>query len=255
MTLAPIVLFTYNRPFHTEKTLQALKACNLAAESDLVIFSDGIKNDSDQEKVQKTREIIRSIEGFKSIEIIESEKNKGLARSVIDGVTYVINKYSRVIVLEDDLVVTPNFLSYMNYYLEEYENEERVISIHGYVYPIETSSNAPFFIQGADCWGWATWKRGWDLFDEDAGKLYNAISKNKELSKRFDFDGSYPYLKMPKDQIDGKVDSWAIRWYASAFLKNKLTLYPSISLVENIGMDGSGTHVGKTIKFNFEFFL
>jgi hypothetical protein len=251
MALAPIVLFTYNRPQHTERTLEALKACDLASESDLIIYSDGVKNEKGGEKVLQTRKIIHATTGFKSIEIIESDKNKGLARSVIEGVTSVIDSYSKVIVLEDDLVVSPNFLAYMNHYLDVYENEEKVISIHGYVYPIEAQSKAPFFIQGADCWGWATWKRGWDLFEEDADKLYEAISADKELSRRFDFGGSYPYLKMLKDQLDGKIDSWAIRWYASAFLKDKLTLYPSTSLVRNIGMDGSGTHVGKTSKFNF----
>jgi len=252
MALAPIVLFTYNRPQHTEKTLEALKACDLATESDLIIYSDGVKSDKDGDKVAQTRKIIHATTGFKSIEIIESDKNKGLARSVIEGVTQVVNEFSKVIVLEDDLVVSPNFLAYMNHYLDVYENEEKVISIHGYIYPIETHSETPFFIQGADCWGWATWKRGWDLFEEDAEKLYEAISADKELSERFDFEGTYPYLKMLKDQIDGKVDSWAIRWYASAFLKDKLTLYPSASLVRNIGMDGSGTHVGKTDKFNFK---
>ncbi len=251
MALAPVVLFTYNRPQHTESTLKALMACELAAESNLIIYSDGAKRESDWEKVNETRKLIQNFTAFKSIEIIESDRNKGLAKSVIEGVSEVIKKYGKVIVLEDDLVVSPTFLAYMNHYLDEYEKEEKVISIHGYVYPIKANSNAPFFIQGADCWAWATWKRGWALFDPDAQKLYEAISKDKELADRFDFGGSYPYLKMLKDQMEGKVDSWAIRWYASAFLNNKLTLYPSSTLVRNIGMDGSGTHVAKTDKFDF----
>ena len=124
-----------------------------------------------------------------------------------------------------------------------YEKEEKVISIHGYIYPIKKDLPETFFIKGADCWGWATWKRGWGLFESDGKNLLAELEK-RNLIKEFDFDGAYNYSGMLKRQIEGKNDSWAVRWYASAFLKNKLTLYPGQSLVQNIGQDASGTHKG-----------
>ncbi len=191
-------------------------------------------------RVKEVREYIRTITGFKSLRIVERETNLGLATSIISGVTEVVNQYGRIIVLEDDMVTSPFFLRYMNDALDLYENEEKVVSIHGYVYPIQGLQET-FFIKGADCWGWATWKRGWDLFDADGEKLLNELKK-AGLLKRFDFDGAYPYTKMLRDQIEGKNNSWAIRWYASALLHDKLTLYPGKSLVHNIGTDASGTH-------------
>lgn len=175
--------------------------------------------------------------------IIERSKNWGLSRNIIDGVTSVINEYGKVIVLEDDLVVSPFFLKYMNEALDFYEKEEQIVCIHGYVYPVKRKLPETFFIKGADCWGWATWKRGWDLFCLDGKFLLDEINRYN-MKREFDFEGSYPYYKMLKRQVEGSNDSWAIRWYASAFLNNKLTLYPGTSLVTQIGMDGSGTHCG-----------
>jgi len=249
MIVAPIVLFTYNRPDHTSEVIRSLAANKEAAKSDLIVFSDGPKSDADIQNVNSTRKIVQSISGFRSVKVFESEKNKGLANSVIEGVSKVIEQYGKIIVLEDDLVVSPEFLSYMNHFLEVYKNEDKVISIHGYVYPVKTHISTPFFIRGADCWGWATWKRGWDLFESDSEKLYKQIATNKKWADKFDFEGTYPYLKMLKDQADGKIDSWAIRWYASAFLNDKITLYPPATLVDNIGMDGSGIHSGKNLMF------
>jgi hypothetical protein len=249
MTLAPIVLFTYNRPDHTSEAIRSLAANKEASKSDLIVFSDGPKSDADIQNVNSTRKILQSISGFKSVKVFESEKNKGLANSVIEGVSKVIEQYDKVIVLEDDLVVLPEFLSYMNHFLEVYKNEDKVISIHGYVYPVKTNVSTPFFIRGADCWGWATWKRGWDMFEADSEKLYKQIATNKKRADKFDFEGTYPFLKMLKDQADGKIDSWAIRWYASAFLNDKITLYPPATLVNNIGMDGSGIHSEKNTMF------
>ena len=235
MNLSPILLFVYNRPDHTQKTLEALKLNKLASESELIIYSDAPKNESAVEGVLGVRKLIKNLIGFKKITIIEREKNWGLAPSVIDGVTRVVNEFGKVIVLEDDLVTNQYFLQFMNQGLLKYENEDQVISIHGFIYPIE---NLPptFFIRGADCWGWATWKRGWDLFNPD-GKSLLAELKSRNLRKNFDYNGAYAYTKMLRKQIAGEVSSWAVRWYASAFLKNKLTLYPGKSLVKNIGYD------------------
>lgn len=243
LQLAPIVLFVYNRPEHTRVTIDALKKNELAQESDLFIFSDAPKNENAKKNVLEVRDHIKNISGFKSVAIIERQENFGLAKSIIHGVTELVNKFGKIIVLEDDLVTSPHFLKYMNEALNFYEQEEDVISIHGYVYPVQEKLPETFFIKGADCWGWATWKRGWGLFEADGKKLLDEL-KNKKLTKEFDLDNSYPYTQMLKSQIKGLNNSWAIRWYASAFLADKLTLYPGTSLVCNTGFDNSGTHTG-----------
>jgi len=240
---APIALFTYNRPWHTQQTVEALLNNAEASDSDLIIFSDGAKEGVSWEKVDEVRQYLKTIEGFKSVRISERQENFGLARSIIVGVTDVVNEYGRVIVLEDDLVTSPYFLKYMNDALNLYENDERVISVHGYNYPIEEPLPDAFFIKGADCLGWATWKRGWGLFESDGRKLLNQL-KQRDMFKRFDLFGAYDYSGMLRGQIAGKNQSWAVRWYASALLQNKLTLYPGKTLVQHMGSDGSGTHCG-----------
>lgn len=249
MYKAPIVLFVYNRLSHTQLTVEALLRNSGASESQLFIFSDAAKNKSVIDAVNQVRAYIKSITGFKSISIIERVENFGLARSIIDGVTQVCSEYGKVIVLEDDLVTSPYFLQFMNESLNLYNNDDRIISIHGYIYPVKAKLPETFFLRGADCWGWATWKRGWDLFESDGRKLLETLKKN-QLESEFNFGGSYDYLGMLDSQVNGKNDSWAIRWYASAFLANKLTLYPGKSLVLNIGNDDSGTHCGTTEIFS-----
>ena len=246
---SPIVLFAYNRINHIQQVIKALLRNEYASDSDLIIYSDASKNDNTVQEVQCVRQYLSTVSGFKSVKVIERLENFGLAKNIIDGVTSVINQYGKVIVLEDDLVVSPYFLKYMNEALDFYEKEEQVISIHGYIYPVKQKLPETFFIKGADCWGWATWKRGWDLFCSDGKYLLKEIEK-RNLKKEFDFDNSYPYYRMLKYQIEGKNNSWAIRWYASAFLHNKLTLYPGRSLVNQIGMDGSGTHCNTNEMFD-----
>ena len=249
MNLAPIALFVYNRLDHTEQTVSALKRNLLAEESDLFVFSDAPKNSSSDEKVKAVRGFISSTTGFKSLTIVERPHNLGLANSIIDGVTNLCNEYGQVIVLEDDIVTSPYFLKYMNDGLDYYRDEERVISIHGYIYPVKAKLPETFFLRGADCWGWATWKRGWDIFEPNGEKLLGQL-KQRKLEKQFNFDGSYDYVRMLKDQIIKKNDSWAIRWHASAFLNDRLTLYSGKSLVNNIGNDSSGTHSGSTYEYD-----
>lgn len=241
--LAPIILFAYNRKNHTEQTIEALKKNDLAEESELFIYSDAAKNDANYGAVKEVREYIKTVNGFKSVMIIERKNNMGLAKSVVSGVSEIVNKYGKVIVLEDDLITAPQFLKYMNKNLENYEKIEGVISIHGYNYPINTTEKH-FFLKGADCWGWATWKRGWDLFEENGEKLLKEL-KDRGQIREFNFNNSYNYSGMLEDFINGKNSSWAVRWYASAFLKDKYTLYPGRSLVKNIGLDNTGTHSGE----------
>lgn len=243
MNYAPIVLFVYNRPDHTRRTIDALKANVLANESDLIIYSDASKLDAQTDNVRKVRKYIREIDGFKSLTVIERETNYGLSRSIIDGVTTIVNKYGRIIVLEDDMVTSPYFLTYMNEALEKYADDGRVVSIHGYMFPINFPLPEAFFLSGADCWGWATWSRGWACFNDDGQFLLDEL-KRRKLIHSFEYNGAYPFSKMLEGQIKGANDSWAVRWHASAFLAGKLTLHPGRSLVHNIGNDDSGTHCG-----------
>jgi hypothetical protein len=251
MPLAPIALFVYNRLEHTKKTVEALQKNNLATESELFVFSDSWKSEEGRARVEEVRTYIKTISGFKKVEVVERNENFGLAKSIISGVTELVSKYGKVIVLEDDLVTSPYFLKYMNEALDMYTDNNEIISIHGYMYPIKSIYSVPgtSFIKGADCWGWATWKRGWDLFEKNGQKLLDEL-ESKNLTTEFDFAGSYPFTHMLEGQIAGKNSSWAIRWYASAFLKNKLTLYPNQSLVQNVGMDGSGRHSGITSAYD-----
>ena len=242
--LAPVAVFAFNRPDHLGATLRALAANELAAETTLHVFLDGPRNDSDREAQKKILELLSSDiqKNFKAVKLTHSEKNKGLANSIIFGVTKIVNEYGRIIVLEDDLVTSKYFLRYMNDGLNVYENEEKVISIHAYVNILQDENiHEPFFLKGSDCWGWATWKRGWALFEPNGQKLLKEI-QDRKLESEFNFENSYNYFGMLKAQVAGKVNSWAVRWYAAAFLNNKLTLYPAISFVKNIGLDGSGAH-------------
>ncbi|HUZ06596.1 MAG TPA: glycosyltransferase [Candidatus Paceibacterota bacterium] len=251
MKPAPIALFAYNRPDHLARTLEALSRNEPASDSHLFVFCDGPRSPSDAKMVQAVRDHVGGITGFKSLQIVQRQENLGLAQSIILGVTLLCNEFGRVIVVEDDLVTSPYFLRYLNEALALYEKDSEVISIHGYVYPVKTSLPDTFFIKGADCWGWATWKRGWDFFNPDGTKLLAELEARK-LTREFDFNDTYAYTQMLRDQIAGRNNSWAIRWYASAFLQNKLTLYPGRSLVRNIGLDSSGVHCDSTNSFDVE---
>ena len=243
MSLAPILLFTYNRPAHTSQTLEALLNNKLSNESELFIFSDSYKNNEDKKDVLKVRELIHSIEGFNKIHIVEHTQNYGLARNIIAGVTQIVNEYGKVIVLEDDLLTSPWFLTFMNEALDKFESDERIGHIHGFCYPIDNLPDA-FLIKWVGSWGWATWKRSWQLFNEDGNMLLKEIQE-RNLSRKFDFNGNYPYTKMLQRQVNGVNDSWAIRWNATLFLNNLLSVNAGKSLVQNIGFDGTGIHSGK----------
>lgn len=242
MTCAPVALFVYNRPDHTRQTIEALLANPLANQTPLHVFSDAPRNESASLAVAEVRSYIRSIAGFKSVTIIERETNFGLARSIIDGVTALCEECGRVIVMEDDLITSPHFLSYMNDALTRYEHEDRVMQIAGYMYSInlELEEDA-LFLPFTSSWGWATWERAWRLFDA-AGAGCQRLLEDQSLRRAFDLNGKYGYFRMLESQLRGETDSWAIRWYLSVFLMNGLTLYPKKTLVGNLGFDGSGVN-------------
>ena len=240
---APIALFVYNRPKHTERTLKFLMQNELAAESRLFIFSDGYKSTVDEASVLEVRELLRHVEGFKSVEVIERKENMGLANSVIAGVSRLVKDYKQVIVFEDDLISSPYTLRYFNDALERYRNEEKVMHIGAYMYPLK-ENNLPesFFYRAATSWGWATWDRAWQHFEADIDLLISRFDTKKK--EAFSIEGTMNFWKQIQDFKKGRNNSWAIRWYASIFLKGGLTLNPAHSLVNNIGHDGSGIHSG-----------
>lgn len=250
--LAPVILFTYNRPWHTQQVLDALLKNKLSHDSELFVFSDGAKDHEDEKLVGETREILAQTKGFKDITIFERPVNFGLAANIIDGVTFVIEKYGKVIVLEDDLITAPSFLTFMNNALTVYEDVDEVAHIHAFSY---SGLNLPdtFLIKWVGSYGWATWRDSWKLFNPNGTKLLAEI-KEKKLSKTFDFNGKYPYTRMLRRQVKGKNNSWAIRWNASLFLNNKLSLNTGKSLIHNIGFDGSGENSGSQDFYNMGLF-
>jgi hypothetical protein len=241
--LAPIALFVYNRPAHTERTVKFLQQNDLAAESSLFIFSDGAKSNADEEKVQEVRAYIQQIDGFKTVEIIASQTNMGLANAVIAGVSRLTKDYGQVIVFEDDLISSPYTLTYFNEALNRYRNEEKVMHIGAYMYALK-DENLPqsFFYRAATSWGWATWERAWENFEPNIDVLLQQFDTKKRLA--FSIENTMNFWKQMRDFKRRKNNSWAIRWYASIFLKGGVTLNPSQSLVNNIGHDGTGVHSG-----------
>lgn len=253
MSLAPIILFVYNRPWHTQQTVEALQKNELATESDLFIFADGAKTEND-EKVNEVRKYIKTITGFKSVTIFEKEKNCGLANSVIAGVTEIINKFGKVIVVEDDIVTSKYFLKFMNEALDFFENDEQIFSVSGYNYSdkkmkIPKSYKDDIYLSYRhESWGWGTWKNRWERVDWKVAD-FKEFSENIELQKAFNRGGA-DMSEMLKAQMNGKIDSWAIRFDYALFKNNCFNIKPVQSLVYNIGLT-SGTHFNnsKTDKF------
>jgi GT2 family glycosyltransferase len=242
--LAPIALFVYNRPEHTRRTLSYLQKNLLADESRLYIFSDAPKTDEDRVKVEQVRQLVKAVEGFKSVKVIERKENLGLANSIIDGVTQLVNDYGKVIVFEDDLLSSPFTLQYFDEALKRYEQDEKVMHIGAYMYNLpDKLLPQTFFFRAATSWGWATWARAWAHFNPDADQLISEFDAKK--ISQFSIEGTMNFWRQLQQFKAGKNDSWAIRWYASIFLNGGLTLNPSASLIHNIGNDGSGVHSNK----------
>jgi len=242
MKLAPICLFTYNRLSETKLTVKALQKNYLAKESDLFIFSDGAKNESSAYKVSAVREYLREIDGFKSIIIYESKVNKGLADSIIDGVSKIINQYGNVIVLEDDLLTLPNFLDFMNQSLSFYAEEELIQSINGFSLSLKDKSNDVYFQTRPFSWGWGTWGDRWDSEIFDKTKILGLIDFDSSILKQFKMQCGEDIPSMLMDSLCGKNNSWYVRWALNHFISKRYSVYPSYSLVSNIGFGDNGTH-------------
>lgn len=248
--IAPIIIFAFNRPQHLQKNLEALQRNPLAAQSNLIIYCDGPRTETEKKLTEKTRRVARQAVGFQSVSVVASDNNRGLGDSIIRGVTEVIAEFGRAVVLEDDLIASPFFLEYMNGGLNIYADNPRVASIHGYLFP-HTVACPPetFFLKGTDCLGWGTWKRAWDIFEPDAAKL---LRKIYDMSYVDDFNarGCYDFTGLLADVVAKRNSSWAVRWHASAYLQNMYTLYPGRSLIFHTGSDGSGTNCGVNTLFD-----
>lgn len=251
MSLAPVALFVYNRPAHVARTLAALQACELAHKTDLHVFSDGSKNLADNRAVEAVRTIIEGVTGFASVSVRTQPRNLGLAQSIMQGVTELCDRYGRVIALEDDLIAARGFLPFMNQALAYFADVPRVMQISGYMFPIARAVHLGdvFLSQKPASWGWATWKRAWSHFNPDSNDLVSRIRQARAQSV-FDMDGGYPYFEMLEKQAAGQLDVWGVRWYASMFVRQGLCLYPTQSLVSNVGMDGSGIHCVPTTAYD-----
>ena len=247
MKLAPIILFVYCRPYHTQKTIEALRANFLAEQSDLYIFSDGARDNKISERVQQVRQYIHNIDGFHSVKINERAENLGLAKSIITGVSEVISERGRVIVMEEDLISSPNFLDFANQALEKYEKEKKVFSIAGYTYKLKIPSDYEFdnyFTPRCESLGWGTWidrwqKVDWDIID------FNKFIADKVEQQKFSAAGE-DLVDMLKKQVAGKLDSWAVRWCYAHHKNDACCSYPVDSKIIHIGDDKYATHVKST---------
>lgn len=249
MTTAPIVLFVYNRLAHTQRTVEALQQNVLSNDSDLIIYSDAPKTPEATEAVREVREYVRTISGFRSINIIERDSNWGLARSIIEGVTAVVNQYGRIIVLEDDIVTSQYFLDFMNRALDYYVSEPRVWHISGWTPPIDHAGlPEAFFSRAMYCWGWATWADRWEHFQKAPDRLLAEWSV--EEIDQFNLDGKSDFWEQVKQNVSGSLNTWAVFWYATIFEHNALCLNPSVTYVENIGHDKSGENCGDTTRYS-----
>jgi hypothetical protein len=244
MKLSPIIVFAYKRPIHLKKVLDALSKNPESYKSTLYIFCDGFKNgasDDTKKNVQEVRKIALEEKRFYNTILKFHDTNLGLSKSIISGVTEVLNYHDKCIVLEDDIVPNLGFLNYMNQALSIYYTNDYVACIHAWNYNLKNLPNnsSSFFLKGADCWGWATWKRAWDLLNLNGNEMYKEIL-DKNLEYSFNRNGTHNFLQMLNDQIHNKNDSWAILWHASCFLNNQYCLHPCISIVSNIGFDSTG---------------
>ncbi|KOH46927.1 glycosyltransferase family 2 protein [Sunxiuqinia dokdonensis] len=249
--LAPICLFTYNRLAETQQTIEALQNNFLASESELFIFSDGPKNEASKPKVTEVRAFLHSVSGFKSVSLIEANENKGLARSIISGVSEIIKKYGKVIVLEDDLITSPNFLDFMNQALNFYRDHENIFSISGYSLDLPSLEGyeADYYLgYRASSWGWGTWLDRWEQIDWAVSDYKKFIFDPFEHIKFMRGGSDLPFMLWK--QMNGKIDSWAIRWCFHQYRREQLTVFPSQSKVTSIGYGEEATHTKETNRFD-----
>lgn len=245
----PIAIFVYKRPEHTRRMLASLLQNPGAAQRPIAVYCDGPRSAEEAEAVARARAVVRELAPAHA-RVLEREKNLGLAASVIAGVSETVAAYGEVIVFEDDLELSPVTLAYFDAALARYRDEERVMHVSSYMYPVRAALPETFFYREATCsGGWATWARAWRHFEPDAARIRQAVL-DRGARREFDIGGSAEFFRMLELQIAGQLDSWAIRWYGSLWLRGGLALHPGRSLVRNIGFDGSGAHSGRSAHFD-----
>ena len=239
---APIGIFAHRRPEHLRRVIRSLRDCHLFQDSPLYAFVDGPRSTNEARQVAAVRDIVSSCLG-NHCTALYSDKNKGLARSIVSGVNLMCKEHGRAIVIEDDLIVSPDFLSYMNAALDKFAQEESVMQISGHAFDVPRLRERPsaMFLPIITSWGWATWDRAWAHYDDDTSR-WTSLLDDGAFRRQFDLDGAYEYSRLLRKQMAGSIDSWAICWYWSVFRRNAVALFPPKSLVQNIGFDGSGTH-------------
>lgn len=241
MSLSPIVVLTYNRPGKARRLFEALLANPEALESRMYVYSDGPRSEADRPLVEATRAVIRSL-AIPRLELVERASNVGLARNVIEATSAACAKHGSAIVLEDDLLVSPTFLAFMNAALDRYCHHPSVMHVSGYMFSLAPPRGVDvLFLPFINSWGWATWDRAWRCFDSTANG-YALLAADRALRRRFDLDGHYYFYEMLQGCLQGRIQSWAIRWYLSVFLAGGLAAFPAKSLVENCGFDEMGTN-------------
>lgn len=251
---APVALFVYNRPDHTRQTLEALVRNRRSADTPLYIFADGAKpnaSTAELERIAATRALVASRGWTRRVTFIEAPANRGLADSIVSGIRRVLEEHDRVIVLEDDIVTSPGFLEYMNRSLDLYANEPRVMHISGYMYPLGMRTRDTVFLRILSCWGWATWARAWRHYEADVEKHLAHFATPPRIRK-FNIEGHADFYRQLQDNRAGRIKSWAVRWYASWLARDGLSLFPTRSLVRNVGHDGTGVHCGPSRRFDTE---
>lgn len=250
MAPAPIVVFAYQRPDHIRRALESLKQNPECATAPVFVYCDGPRKPEHLAEVEATRNAVREAAPAHA-QIVMRDENWGLARSIIHGVTEACKTYGRAVVVEDDLILSPGTLGYLNAALDRYADEDQVMHVSAYMFPVDLELPDAFFYREATCWGWATWARAWAHFDDDAVALAQAVEAQNRAAA-FNVENSMFFMHMLRKQAKGEIDSWAIRWYASMFLRGGLALHPARSLVSNGGFDGTGEHSSLTDIFEVE---
>jgi len=243
MSHCPIVIFLYKRPHHAQQLLDSLQKCSRLEECEVFIYCDGVKKPADAAGVQETRSIADEFASRNNASVVKRGQNMGLARSIVDGVSQMCAQFGRVIILEEDFILHPYFLDFMLQSLDRYADEEKVAQVAGFSFPINRSLGSDaYFMPIISIWGWATWRRAWNLFSWETLPALETLGNNSEIQHKFDVDGSYPYTDMLRQVAKGQLDAWAVLWYWQTFTRNMLTLSPRESLVWQNGFDDSAVH-------------
>lgn len=258
--MTPVIIILYNRPKHSLELLNSISKANNSNKHKFYIFCDGPKNINDQKKIIEIKKILKRFKKKLNLKINFRKKNLGLQNNIVKSISSVLKKDNKVIILEDDLILNPNFFLFMEAALNKYKNSNKVLQISGYSYPI-LNNNSHYFLPLTSCWGWGITKKNWNEFLNFYKNYhfleseYLLIKKSKNLKNSFNFNDSYNYFAMLENFFKKKINSWGIIFYLYLFIENKISLFPNNSLIKNNGFDGTGNHKSKTDVFNIKFML